>query len=67
MALVFELLILFISGNHLIGFINVLVLYYDKVLVLMYDKVLVLGKDMVRYWYCANIPLRQLEDKTTRI
>ena len=32
----------------------------------MYDKVLVLCEVMVRYWYCANIPPRRLEDKTTR-
>jgi hypothetical protein len=29
----------------------------------MYDKVLVLHEIMVRYWYCANIPPRSLDDK----
>jgi hypothetical protein len=32
----------------------------------MYDKVLVLHEIMVRYWYCANIPPRPLDDKTKR-
>ena len=32
----------------------------------MYDKVLVLCEVMVRYWYCANIPPRSLEDKTKK-
>jgi hypothetical protein len=34
-----------------------------NVLVLMYDKVLVLHEIMVRYWYCANIPPRPLDEK----
>ena len=28
------------------------------------DKVLILYEDMVRYWYCANIPPRPLDYKT---
>ena len=39
---------------------------HDNVLVLN-DKVLILYDDMVRYWYCANIPPRSLEDKTKRM
>ena len=38
---------------------------HDNVLVLN-DKVLILYDDMVRYWYCANIPPRSLEDKTKK-
>jgi hypothetical protein len=29
----------------------------------VYDNVLILYEDMVRYWYCANIPPRPLDDK----
>ena len=32
----------------------------------MYDNVLILYEDMVRYWYCANIPPRPLDDKAPR-
>ena len=39
---------------------------HDNVLVLN-DKVLILYDDMVRYWYCANIPPRSLEDKTKKM